>query len=100
MLAISEIIDFLLGLMRDEDAARRSSRTRRASLERAGLEGVTGQDVRDARLLMADTGLGAGSGGEPGRVPLGRRRPGRTRSTTPHSTTTWRRTPRTPAALR
>jgi hypothetical protein len=63
VLAMSDIIDFLLGLLRDEDARAEFAQNPQASLERAGLEGVTGQDVRDAQLQMADTGV-ARSGGE------------------------------------
>ena len=56
MLAFSEIIDFLLGLLRDPDARAAFEQDPQGTLQDAGLDGVTGQDVRDARLLMADDG--------------------------------------------
>ena len=56
MLAFSEIIDFLLTLMRDESARAEFEQDPQGTLTRAGLEGVTGQDIADARLLLADSG--------------------------------------------
>ena len=56
MLAFSEIIDFLLTLMRDENARAEFEQDPQGTLARAGLEGVTGQDISDARLQLADSG--------------------------------------------
>ncbi|HWM56815.1 MAG TPA: IniB N-terminal domain-containing protein [Pseudonocardia sp.] len=56
MLALSEIMDFLLALMRDENARAAFEQDPQGTLARAGLEGVTAQDVSDARLLLADSG--------------------------------------------
>ena len=56
MLAFSEIIDFLLTLMRDETARAEFEQDPQGTLARAGLEGVTGQDISDARLQLADSG--------------------------------------------
>jgi hypothetical protein len=56
VLALSEIMDFLLALMRDENARAAFEQDPQGTLARAGLEGVTAQDVSDARLLLADSG--------------------------------------------
>ena len=56
MVAFSDIIDFLLTLLSDEEARRSSTKDPQASLGKAGLEGVSAQDVRDARLQLADSG--------------------------------------------
>ena len=56
MLAFSDIIDFLLRLVRDDDARTQFERDPQGTLARAGLDGVTGQDIRDARLALADSG--------------------------------------------
>lgn len=56
MLALDEIIDFLLKLMRDETARAEFEQDPQGTLARAGLQGVTGQDIGDARLLLADSG--------------------------------------------
>jgi hypothetical protein len=56
VLAFSEIIDFLLKLMRDENARAEFEQDPQGTLARAGLEGVTGQDISDARLQLADSG--------------------------------------------
>lgn len=56
MLAFSEIIDFLLTLMRDETARAEFEQDPQGTLARAGLENVSGQDIADARLQLADTG--------------------------------------------
>jgi hypothetical protein len=56
VLAFSEIIDFLLTLMRDENARAEFEQDPQGTLARAGLEGVTGQDISDARLQLADSG--------------------------------------------
>jgi hypothetical protein len=56
VLAFSDIIDFLLRLLSDEVARREFDRDPQGALDRAGLSGVTAQDVRDARLQLADSG--------------------------------------------
>ena len=56
MLAFSDIIDFLLRLMSDEAAQAQFEQDPQGTLEQAGLEGVTAQDIRDARLQLADSG--------------------------------------------
>jgi len=56
MASIAEIMDFLLSLMRDDDTRREFERAPDAALENRGLADVTSQDVRDARLMMADCG--------------------------------------------
>jgi hypothetical protein len=62
VLAFSEIIDFLLNLMRDENARAEFEQDPQGTLARAGLEGVTGQDISDARLQLADSGTVRASG--------------------------------------
>ena len=56
MLAFADIIDFLLRLLSDEAAQAQFEQDPQGTLEQAGLEGVTGQDIRDARLQLADSG--------------------------------------------
>jgi hypothetical protein len=56
MTSISTLIDFLMGLMRDEDTKREFESDPDATMADKGLSGVTAQDVRDARLIMADDG--------------------------------------------
>lgn len=56
MLALTDIIDFLLDLLGDEDAQAQFAQDPQGTLERAGLDGVTAQDIRDARLQLADSG--------------------------------------------
>lgn len=73
MASIAELIDFLMNLMRDDDTRNEFGRDPDAALADRGLADVTGQDVRDARLMMADCGAaqpradrpahGGGSGG-------------------------------------
>ena len=53
---LSTLIDFLMNLLRNDDAKAAFSQNPQAELAKNGLEGVTGQDVRDARLIMADNG--------------------------------------------
>lgn len=55
MLSISSLIDFLLDLLRDEEAAAEFARDPQAMLARHGLEGVTAQDVCDVEPILADT---------------------------------------------
>jgi hypothetical protein len=56
MASIAELVDFLMSLMRDDDTRRQFEQAPDATLTDRGLENVTGQDVRDARLMMADDG--------------------------------------------
>ena len=56
MLAFSDILAFLLHLLGDDPARAEFERDPTGTLERAGLEGVTAQDIRDARLQLADSG--------------------------------------------
>lgn len=74
MASIAEVIDYLMHLMQDDNARREFDRDPDAALADRGLADVTGQDVRDARLMMADSGAVAprhdrpnhgGSGGDP-----------------------------------
>lgn len=63
MAALTDVINFLLGLMGDEGKRAEFDENPQKSLQDAGLEGVTGQDVRDAQLEMADRGLVSPNGG-------------------------------------
>ncbi|MGH3760321.1 IniB N-terminal domain-containing protein [Actinophytocola sp.] len=56
MTTISALIDFLMSLMRDEDTQRAFAKNPDGTLADKGLRDVTVQDVRDARLIMADDG--------------------------------------------
>jgi len=56
MASIAELIDFLMSLMRDDNTRAQFERDPDAVLTDRGLENVTGEDVRDARLMMADSG--------------------------------------------
>jgi hypothetical protein len=56
VLAFSDIIDFLLRLLSDEATRVQFDQDPQGTLARAGLQGVTGQDIRDARLQLADSG--------------------------------------------
>lgn len=56
MASIAEVIDFLMSLMRDDKTRHQFERDPDATLADRGLENMTGQDVRDARLMMADEG--------------------------------------------
>jgi hypothetical protein len=53
---LSSLIDFLMNLLKDDEAKKAFDENPDAELNKAGLNGVTGQDVRDARLIMADSG--------------------------------------------
>ena len=76
MLGFNEIIDFLLGLLQDEQARAEFEQDPEGTLARAGLDGITGEDVRDARLQLADSGGvsavddGAGSSYPDGNDPI------------------------------
>jgi hypothetical protein len=56
MLSVSSLIEFLMNLMRDEEAREAFDQDPQGTLSSHGLDGVSGQDVRDARLVMADNG--------------------------------------------
>jgi len=56
MASIDTLIDFLMGLMRDEETKREFERDPDGTLGSKGLQDVTAQDVQDARLIMADNG--------------------------------------------
>lgn len=56
MQSVSALIDFLMSLFRDEDAKAAFDQDPQGALAKHGLQGVTGQDIRDARLVMADRG--------------------------------------------
>src|SRR5262249_49998447 len=56
MQSISTLIEFLMKLLRDENAKTEFGRDPHAALAAHGLHNVSGQDVRDARLIMADDG--------------------------------------------
>ncbi|GLZ29511.1 hypothetical protein Lesp02_17010 [Lentzea sp. NBRC 105346] len=53
---LTQLIDFLMNLLGDDDAKKAFDADAQGELNKAGLGGVTGQDVRDARLIMADSG--------------------------------------------
>ncbi|GGU16327.1 IniB N-terminal domain-containing protein [Lentzea flava] len=61
---LSTLIDFLMNLLRDDDAKKAFDENPDSELKKAGLNGVTGQDVRDARLIMADSGAVRARGAE------------------------------------
>ncbi len=56
MSSMSELIDFLMGLMRSDDAQTAFEQDPEGTLAAHNLQGVTGQDIRDARLMMHDDG--------------------------------------------
>jgi hypothetical protein len=56
MQAVSALIDFLMSLMHDDDAKASFEADPEGTMAARGLSGVTGQDVRDARLIMSDGG--------------------------------------------
>jgi len=61
--SLSTLIDFLVGLMRDKDANTAFEQDPQSALANGGLANVTGQDVRDARMVMRDGGGLRSSGG-------------------------------------
>ncbi|TDP94871.1 hypothetical protein [Labedaea rhizosphaerae] len=68
MTALSEIANFLLSLMHNGKAREEFNRDPEGAFAKHGLHGVTGQDVRDAHLMMCDDGSvhakpGHGGGG-------------------------------------
>lgn len=54
MLSISALIDFLMDLLRSDEAMAEFEADPHAALAAAGLEGVSAQDVRDAATVIAD----------------------------------------------
>lgn len=62
MLALSDLIAFLLELMRDPAAAAAFEDDPEGVLAERGLDGVTAQDVRDARLELCDAGGASATG--------------------------------------
>jgi len=54
MLSVSSLLDFLMRLLRDEDAAVEFERDPEGMLARNGFDNVCGQDVRDAGSMLAD----------------------------------------------
>jgi hypothetical protein len=54
--ALSDVIDFVLSLLRDDSKLAAFEEDPEGALDAAGLQGLTGQDVRDAQLVMADNG--------------------------------------------
>ena len=74
MLSVSSLIEFLLSLLRDDEALAEFEADPDGVLARSGLTGVTAGDVRDVAPLLADRdgvsfcGDDGGSGGGPARV--------------------------------
>jgi len=64
-MTMQEVIDFLLDLLRNEDTQAEFERDPEGVLADRGLEGVTAQDVRDARLVLADSGGARPVGDDP-----------------------------------
>jgi hypothetical protein len=64
-MTMQEVIDFLLDLLRNEETQAEFERAPEAVLADRGLEGVTAQDVRDARLQLADSGGARPVGDDP-----------------------------------
>jgi hypothetical protein len=54
VLSLSSLIDFLLSLLRDPEAADEFARDPEGVLARHGLENITAADVRDVQPLLAD----------------------------------------------
>jgi len=71
MSAMTTLVDFLMSLMRDEKTRLEFERDPDAGLADRGLENVTGQDVRDARLMMADDGVARQKAGHASRPDRG-----------------------------
>lgn len=63
MAALTDVINFLLGLMGDEGKRVEFDENPQKALQDAGLDGLSGQDVRDAQLEMCDRGLASPNGG-------------------------------------
>ncbi len=54
MVSASSLIDFLLNLLKDEQARKEFEEDPEGVLARQGLDGVCGQDIRDVAPLLAD----------------------------------------------
>ncbi len=54
MLSVSSLIEFLMNLLRDEAAQAEFERDPHGVLARHGLDGLSGQDVRDVAPMVAD----------------------------------------------
>lgn len=54
MPSLSSLIDFLLGLLRDEEAQEEFARDPQGVLARHDLGGVTAQDIHDVTPMLAD----------------------------------------------
>jgi hypothetical protein len=65
MPSMQDVIDFLLDLLRDEELQAEFEQNPEGVLEDRGLEGITAQDVRDARLALADQGGAQAVGDDP-----------------------------------
>ncbi|ROZ99286.1 IniB N-terminal domain-containing protein, partial [Gordonia sp. OPL2] len=64
-MSTNAILDFILGLLRDEQSINAYCRNPEATLAAAGLHGVSPADISAAAPLVADAGLvsaGAGAG--------------------------------------
>src|SRR5262249_48254444 len=55
-MSVSTLIEFLMHLLRDEKAREKFEHNPHAPLAAHGLNNGSSQDVRDARLIMADDG--------------------------------------------
>jgi hypothetical protein len=64
-MTLQDVIDFLLDLLRNEDTQAEFERDPEGVLADRGLAGVTAQDVRDARLVLADRGGARAVGDDP-----------------------------------
>ena len=51
---ITALLDFLMSLLRDEEAAQEFERDPQGVLARNGLDSVSGQDIRDVTPMLAD----------------------------------------------
>lgn len=54
MVSVSSLIEFLMNLLRDEDARTEFVSDPEGTLARHGLDGLCGQDVRDVQPILAD----------------------------------------------
>lgn len=67
MLSVSSLLDFLMGLLRDDAAKAEFESDPEGVLARNGFDGLCGEDVADARSLLSDSSAvhysGGGGGG-------------------------------------
>ncbi|WP_288817635.1 IniB N-terminal domain-containing protein, partial [uncultured Gordonia sp.] len=61
-MATNAVLDFILGLLRDEESFNAYCGNPQAAIDRAGLTGVTPADISAAAPLVAGGGLAAGGG--------------------------------------